>query len=89
MFYPPDAKERALALRESLEAAHVWYKNQLNVQVPMAPVKILQANGQTDTVPARSWSRYVIAVGAAIKLSDATCLTGREDPSLALIEKQN
>lgn len=54
-----------------------------------APLEIVQANGQRDTIPPRSWSRYVTVVGAVIKLPDGTCLTGREDASLAIIEKLN
>ena len=54
-----------------------------------APLEIVQANGQKDSIPARSWSRYVLVVGAAIRLPDGSCLIGRADPSLAIIEGHN
>ena len=34
--YVPSAKERAIRFQKSLEAAHLWYENQLHVHVPIA-----------------------------------------------------
>jgi len=53
-----------------------------------APLETTRPNGQKLTVPAHSWTRYPISEGSSIKLPDGSCLTAREEPSLAVIDER-
>jgi hypothetical protein len=47
VLYPPEAKERALALQQSIEAAHAWFQKQLGIQVPVVLVLLDSAMQET------------------------------------------
>jgi hypothetical protein len=60
------------------------------IQNDMAgPLAVTRPNGYTLTVPPHAASAALqIPVGASMKLSDGTCLVSRDEPTLAVIEKQ-
>src|SRR4051812_9257211 len=56
LFFVPAAKERALRLQKSLEAAHSWYEKQFNIRVPivLAVVDPDMEKKLSDLITARS-----------------------------------
>jgi hypothetical protein len=66
LFFVPSAKERALRLQKSLEAAHSWYEKQFNIRVPIVLAvvdaemeKKLQDLVETRSVPTEQYPRLI------------------------------
>src|SRR3954453_11170300 len=56
VFFMPSAKQRALRLQKSLEAAHSWYERQFDIRVPivLAVGNAEMENKLSDLIAARS-----------------------------------
>jgi hypothetical protein len=52
------------------------------------PLAVTRPSGNTFTVPPHAFVTSQVRVGASLKLPDGTCLAGRDEPALAVIEKQ-
>ena len=52
------------------------------------PLVVTDPEGQGSKVRAHSWRYYRLPVGTSLKLSDGSCLVARDEPTLAVIEKQ-
>jgi hypothetical protein len=45
-------------------------------------------DGRNSSIPAHSWKTFNVRAGAWLKLRDGTCLVARDEPSLAVIDRQ-
>ena len=51
------------------------------------PIVLTDSSGTTVHLRAGFWERFVVTIGASIRLPDGTCLVVLDEPGLAVIEK--
>ena len=52
------------------------------------PLAVIPPDGRTRRIPAHMWRSYFVMMGAPLKLPGGTCLVARNEPTMAVIEKQ-